>query len=235
MTRTTQEVFDSHQEAIETGNLEQLAADYAEDAILVTIDGACSGREAIMNDFFMPVLSQFPDVKIVFEKASVYEDVCLLQWSAEASAMTIPRGTAVFIIQDGLIQQQGEWFEMVLKEVEKTRTTQEVFDAHREAIETGNMEQLAADYAEDAVLVTGDGSCVGKEAIFQDFFMPMLSQFPDVKITYDKVSVEGDTCLLQWSADASKISIPTGVGFLQIQDGLIQRQGEWFEIVPKEG
>ena len=45
MTRSTREVFDSHQEAIETGNFEQLAGDYAEDAVLVTMDGSFIGKD----------------------------------------------------------------------------------------------------------------------------------------------------------------------------------------------
>ena len=76
-----------------------LAADYAEDAVLVTLDGSFIGREAIFNGFFQPLLAQFPDIKINFEKTAVEDDVCLLQWSAEASAVTVPKGTAVFIIQ----------------------------------------------------------------------------------------------------------------------------------------
>lgn len=114
--RTTEEVFESHREAIETLDFEKLAGDYAEDAILVTIDGSFNGREAILTGFFQPIMAQFPDMKITFEKVAYEDDVCLLQWSAEASAMTVPRGTAVFLIQDGLIRRQGEWFEMVLKE-----------------------------------------------------------------------------------------------------------------------
>jgi uncharacterized protein (TIGR02246 family) len=116
MTRSTQEVFDSHREAIETGDFEKLAADYAEDAVLVTLDGSFIGREAILTGFFQTMFSQFPDAKISFDRVAVEGDVCLLQWSAKASAGNIPRGTAVFIIQDGLIQRQGEWFEIVLKE-----------------------------------------------------------------------------------------------------------------------
>ena len=117
MTRTTQEVFDSHREAIETLDFEKLAADYAENAVMVTLDGSFIGKEAILQGFFQTILSQFPDIKINFEKSAVEGDVCLLQWSAEASQVTIPVGTAVFIIQDGLIRRQGEWFQMVPKEV----------------------------------------------------------------------------------------------------------------------
>ena len=115
-TRTTEEVFNSHREAVETMDLEKLMADYAEDAIMVTLDGSFVGREAIFNGFFQPVLAQFPDIKFNFEKTAFMDDVCLLQFSGEASAVSVPRGTAVFIIRDGLIQRQGEWFEMVLKE-----------------------------------------------------------------------------------------------------------------------
>ena len=114
--RTTEEVFKSHREAVENLDFEQLAGDYAEDAILVTIDGSFTGREAILAGFFQPIMAQFPDMKITFEKVAYEDDLCLLQWSAESSAMTCPRGTAVFLIQDGLIRRQGEWFEMVLKE-----------------------------------------------------------------------------------------------------------------------
>ena len=113
MTRSTQEVFESHKEAIEKGDFEQLAGDYAEDAVLVTIDGSFVGREAIMTGFFQAVFGQFPDAKIEFEKVAYEGDVCLLQWSTKATGASIPRGTAVFIIQDGFIQRQGEWFEII--------------------------------------------------------------------------------------------------------------------------
>jgi len=114
-----------------------------------------------------------------------------------------------------------------------TRTTQEVFDSHKEAIETLNIEKLMADYAEDAVLVTLDGALNGKDAILTGFFQASLEQFPDLAVTYDKIVCEGDVCLLQWSGDTSAATIPVGIGVLVIQDGLIQRQVEWFEVVPK--
>lgn len=114
--RTIEEVFASHREAIETLDFEKLAADYAEDALLVTLDGSFHGREAIMTGFFQTIMARYPDTKIAFERVAFDDDVCLLQWSAESSGATIPRGTAVFIIQDGLIRRQGEWFAIVPKE-----------------------------------------------------------------------------------------------------------------------
>ena len=116
-----------------------------------------------------------------------------------------------------------------------TRTTEEVFNSHREAFETLDFEKLAADYAEDAVFVTLEGSFIGPEAILTKFFQPILAQFPDTKINFDKVAFEGDVCLLQWSAESSAMTVPVGTAVFIIQDGQIQRQGEWFEIVPREG
>ena len=115
------------------------------------------------------------------------------------------------------------------------RSTQEVLDSHMEAIETLNIEMLMADYAEDAVLVTPTGAIIGRDAILTDFFQASLSQFPGMTFTYENVVCEDDTCLLQWSGKASNADVPVGIGVLFIQDGLIQRQVEWFEIVPKEG
>lgn len=118
---------------------------------------------------------------------------------------------------------------------EMTRTTQEVFDSHREALETLNFEQLMADYADDAILLTLNGSFIGKESIGVDFFQNILTQFSNLKIAFEKTAVEGDTFMLQYSAEADEATVPLGTASFIIQDGKIQRQVEWFEIVPREG
>ena len=119
--------------------------------------------------------------------------------------------------------------------IEMTRTTEEVFISHREAIETVNIEQLMADYAEDCLFVTPDDSFVGREAILSGFFQAFMAQFPDAKINFDRVTIEGDICLIEWTSEASAMTIPVGLGVLFIQDGFIQRQVEWFQMELKEG
>ena len=78
-TRTIEEVFASHREALETLDFQKLANDYAEDALLVSLDGSFKGRETIMTGWFQSSLSQFPDVKFHFEKTAFEDDICLLQ------------------------------------------------------------------------------------------------------------------------------------------------------------
>ena len=116
-----------------------------------------------------------------------------------------------------------------------TRTTQQVFDSHREAIETGDMEKLMADYADDAILLTLYGAFVGKENIQKGFFEYQFSQHPNLRIDFEKTAVEGDLFLLQFSGESDVATVSHGVGVLIIRDGKIQRQGEWFILVPKEG
>ena len=114
MARSTQQVFDHHREAFEPINLENLMADYADDAILLTLDGAFVGKEAIRG-FFGSIFENHPNLKISFEKTAVEGDIFLLQWSGESDVATFPRGTAAFIIRDGKIQRQAEWFTVVPK------------------------------------------------------------------------------------------------------------------------
>lgn len=115
MARTSQQVFDDHQRAIEAGDFDLLMADYAEDAIMMTMEGPAVGKEAVRG-LFEYLFTAFPNVKIEFEKTVVEDDLVLLQWSADSDVATIPHGFASFLIQDGLIRRQAEFFVAVPKE-----------------------------------------------------------------------------------------------------------------------
>jgi ketosteroid isomerase-like protein len=113
------------------------------------------------------------------------------------------------------------------------RTTQQVFDAHKQAILNADFPNLLADYANDAVLMTMDGAFVGKEAI-QGFFENLFKSQPNPKVSFGKSVVEGDMLLLEWSAESDVGTFPQGVDTFIIQDDKIQRQTMWFTFVPKE-
>lgn len=115
MVRSKQEVFDHHRSAFNPPDLEKLIADYADDAILLTLDGEFIGKEAIQG-FFGNAFAAFPNFTVSFDKTSVADDTFLLQWSGEADNATIPHGVATFNIRDGMIQRQTEWFVAVPKE-----------------------------------------------------------------------------------------------------------------------
>jgi uncharacterized protein (TIGR02246 family) len=115
MTRTSQEVFDDHRRAFESGDPDRIAADYADDAIVVTLDGPAVGKQAIrgLYEYFF---TAFPNLKVDFQKTVVADDVVLLQFSGDSDVATFPQGAATFIVQDGLIQRQTEFFVPIPKE-----------------------------------------------------------------------------------------------------------------------
>jgi ketosteroid isomerase-like protein len=113
------------------------------------------------------------------------------------------------------------------------RSTEQVFEDHKNAIVTGDFPKLMADYADDAVLMTMDATFVGKDAI-QGFFQNLFASQPNPRVDFRKIAVEGDTLLLDWSAESDVARMPQGIDTFIIQDDKIRRQTMWFAVVPKE-
>jgi ketosteroid isomerase-like protein len=108
MARSTKQVFDDHMAAIESGDVSRIVADYAEDAIMMTLDGALVGKQAIRAGF-EGLLQGFPNVK--FTSQDIVEgDTLLTVWTAECDTATMPQGVDTFIIREGKIQRQTAWF-----------------------------------------------------------------------------------------------------------------------------
>jgi hypothetical protein len=112
------------------------------------------------------------------------------------------------------------------------RSTEQVFEDHKQAILTGDFPKLIADYAEDAVLMTTGGTFVGQEAI-QDFFQNLFAAHPNVRVSFDKQLVEDDIVLLEWSAESDVAKFEPGVDTFVIRDDKIRRQTMWFVMAPK--
>ena len=115
MGRSTTEVFEHHKNAILKADFPEILADYANDAVLLTMDGAFVGVEAIQG-FFVNLFSSQPNVRVNFKKHVVEGEVLLLEWSAESDIAVIPKGVDTFIIRDDKIQHQTMWFTMVPKD-----------------------------------------------------------------------------------------------------------------------
>lgn len=116
MTRTIQQVFDHHQAAFESVDMDELMADYAEDAVMVLIEDEFVGRDAIRK-FFQGIFEGFPNLKVAFEKTNLNGDLFILQYSGEADNASLEHGVATFIIKDDKIQRQTEWFHLIPKTV----------------------------------------------------------------------------------------------------------------------
>jgi hypothetical protein len=89
-----------------------------------------------------------------------------------------------------------------------------------------------ADYADDSVLLIFDGSFVGIQAI-QAYFEGALSGMPNIEFSAGRVAEEGDTLMVEWSAESDTVSIPEAVDTFIIRDDKIRRQTAWFKMIPK--
>ena len=105
MARTPEEVFQHHAEALVAGDLDQIVADYADDAVLITPAGVLRGRDAV-RAAFTQLLADLPDAAWDL-KTQIYEgDVLFLEWAAHAAEAFAEDGIDTFVFRDGFIRVQ---------------------------------------------------------------------------------------------------------------------------------
>ncbi len=105
MTRTPEEVFQHHAEALGAGDLDEIVADYADDAVFITPAGVLRGLDGI-RAAFTQLLADVPNANWVL-KTQIYEDdVLFLEWMADAEKTRVEDGIDTFVFRDGLIRLQ---------------------------------------------------------------------------------------------------------------------------------
>jgi ketosteroid isomerase-like protein len=105
MSRTPQEIFQHHAEALGAGDLDGIVADYADDAVFITPAGAKYGLDGV-REAFTQLLADVPDAAWEL-RTQIYEgDVLFLEWAADAAATRVEDGIDTFVFRDGLIQVQ---------------------------------------------------------------------------------------------------------------------------------
>jgi hypothetical protein len=103
-TRTPEEVFAHHGQSLGAEHLEDIVADYTEDALLVVQKKVYRGREGA-RQVFTTLLSDVPQAQ--WELETVFaDDVLYLEWKATGGGRTVQDGIDTFIFQDGMIRAQ---------------------------------------------------------------------------------------------------------------------------------
>jgi ketosteroid isomerase-like protein len=104
--RTVNEVFAHHVKALNEANFEDIAYDYAEQAVFITKDdGVVRGREAIKKWFTGVLAGPLVGAKFDATTLIVEGDVLYLEWKGEGTTNNAS-GVDTFIIRDGHIQAQ---------------------------------------------------------------------------------------------------------------------------------
>ncbi len=114
MARSTEEVWLHHIDALANGDFASLMDDYADDAVLMTLNDTCSGKGEIQQ-WFVSTITANPNLKLTHAAHSVYGDNVLATWTGESDVGTIPHGADTFVIRDDRIRLQTIWFTMIPK------------------------------------------------------------------------------------------------------------------------
>jgi ketosteroid isomerase-like protein len=105
MARTPEEIFSHHAQALGAGDLDEIVADYADDAVFITPAGVKRGKAGV-REAFTQLLVDVPNAKWELP-TTIYEgDVMFLEWTAEAAQTRVDDGIDTFVFRDGLIRVQ---------------------------------------------------------------------------------------------------------------------------------
>jgi len=103
-TRTSEEVFAHHGQALGAEDLEDIVADYSDDAILVLQKQVYRGKDGA-RQVFTQLLGDVPQAKWELDTVFV-DDVLYLEWKATGGGRTVQDGIDTFIFKDGMIRVQ---------------------------------------------------------------------------------------------------------------------------------
>ena len=103
------------------------------------------------------------------------------------------------------------------------RSARQVFDDHWDAILSGDMDRILADYAPDAVFVQ-PGAVARGHAGIQAVFEGIGANVGEMAVSQDSVTVGDSMVLLEWSGHGAGGRRASGVDSFYIEDGFIRYQ-----------
>ena len=117
MARTMQQILEHHNRAVLSGNYKEMLEDYAEDAVMITLEGVFRGKEAIKG-VLENLLKNMPNMKPMEtsgDKLLIEGDTLLLRWFAESDIATISNAVDTIVVKNDKIWRQTTCFEIVPK------------------------------------------------------------------------------------------------------------------------
>jgi uncharacterized protein (TIGR02246 family) len=112
-----------------------------------------------------------------------------------------------------------------------TRTPEEIFQHHAQALGAGDLDEIVADYAEDAVFITPAGVRRGHDGI-RAAFAQLLADVPDAAWDLKTLIFEGDALFLEWAATSAATRVEDGIDTFLFRDGLIRLQTVRYTLLP---
>lgn len=111
-----------------------------------------------------------------------------------------------------------------------TRTPEEIFGHHGNALGAEDLDDIISDYTDDAILVVNKQVYRGKEGARQ-VFTQLLSDVPQAKWDLDTVFAD-NVLYLEWKATGGGRKIEDGIDTFVFEDGMIKVQTVVYTVVP---
>jgi ketosteroid isomerase-like protein len=115
MTGSLEDAFRDHGRAVNSGDLQAILSDYADDAVILTAQGPLEGKAGV-ETFLAQALSLLPQVQVSARQTVISGNALLVWWSAESPAGRIDDGVDSFVYENGLIKLQSASFTVQLNE-----------------------------------------------------------------------------------------------------------------------
>ena len=109
MNRSPQDVFSDHLAALATRDVGAIVKDYAEDAIVLTQQGALEGRTGV-EQFYKQAFDILPDADFQVKRTVFGPAALLVSWTASASAGHVDNGIDTLTFSDGRISLHASTF-----------------------------------------------------------------------------------------------------------------------------
>ena len=117
---------------------------------------------------------------------------------------------------------------------QKKRTAEKVLEDHLHQSKHGSVEEdLARNYAEDVVLLTGRGVYRGHEGA-RRLNQMLQDELPKASYDYKTVLVDGAVGFLEWSARSKHARVDDGADSFVIRDGRIIAQTIHYTVIHEE-
>jgi ketosteroid isomerase-like protein len=114
MTRTPQEVMAHHSQALGAADLNELVADFTDDAVVITPAGAKRGRDGV-REAFAQLIGDLPNAAFTAKSQVFGNDVILVAWTADAAGSRADDGVDTFVLRDGMIRVQTVYYTLQRK------------------------------------------------------------------------------------------------------------------------
>lgn len=116
-----------------------------------------------------------------------------------------------------------------------TRSAREVFEDHLRLAGSGDVEgDIAANYSDDVVLLTGIGELRGHDGVRKSRSV-LGEDLPGGRFEYLTTLVSGDYAFLEWRGDADRVQVEDGADSFVIRDGRIVMQSIHYTLRHRTG